>query len=517
MSNLNNTDIFGNLTVLNNNTINDKLTVNGEIYGLNQYIFSGYTESHLHWDKYLTSSPTGNVDYNDSWYVTGEGGWGYGLLSKKRFRREDGLTLEFEVCCTGGYNLMVGFVDGNSTTFGFQQTPANCFYFNYTINTYIYENGGNNFQCTSPCQPTDRYVRFRMIMNNSNNIYQWLNGVNWETIYTSTVNTTKYLRVMLDCYGGTLYFKNMRVFQQSTILNGDRGIFSGGAVLGTSYNTIDYITISTTGNASDFGDLTQTVNAPSSCSNGVNGRGTRGGGVMPGTINVSNIDYVNINIMGNSVYFGTLTVARCALKGASNNINNRGVYSGGYSDQYLTIIDYINIPTVGNAGSFGVLTIARYGSGTCSNGNNNRSCMCGGVNSGGTLSSMDYVTISTEGNAGSFGSLLAVRQNTTACSNFTNNRGLIGGGTPTYLATIEYITINTTGNSISFASLTQGRDVLESTSNGINNRGVFAGGSISGGNSNVIDYTNIISLVNAIDFGDLTVTRQWPSGCSNAN
>ena len=39
--------------------------------------------------------------------------------------------------------------------------------------------------------------------------------------------------------------------------NNIRGIFAGGYVPGSNLNSIDFVTIATTGNASDFGDLTQ--------------------------------------------------------------------------------------------------------------------------------------------------------------------------------------------------------------------------------------------------------------------
>ena len=37
---------------------------------------------------------------------------------------------------------------------------------------------------------------------------------------------------------------------------GDRGVFAGGVDGGTTYDVIDYIDITSTGNASDFGNLT---------------------------------------------------------------------------------------------------------------------------------------------------------------------------------------------------------------------------------------------------------------------
>jgi len=46
----------------------------------------------------------------------------------------------------------------------------------------------------------------------------------------------------------------------------NRGVFGGGYI-GSLTNMIEYITISTTGNASDFGDLTELVYGLNACSN----------------------------------------------------------------------------------------------------------------------------------------------------------------------------------------------------------------------------------------------------------
>ena len=39
-----------------------------------------------------------------------------------------------------------------------------------------------------------------------------------------------------------------------------RGIFAGGYVPGSNHNSIDFVTIATTGNASDFGDISFGLN-----------------------------------------------------------------------------------------------------------------------------------------------------------------------------------------------------------------------------------------------------------------
>ena len=55
---------------------------------------------------------------------------------------------------------------------------------------------------------------------------------------------------------------------------GARGVFGGGRSAAPSFavqNTIDYVTISSTGNAIDFGDLTQSRWSLAACSNGHGG------------------------------------------------------------------------------------------------------------------------------------------------------------------------------------------------------------------------------------------------------
>ncbi len=91
---------------------------------------------------------------------------------------------------------------------------------------------------------------------------------------------------------------------------GERGVFGGG---GGKTSLIDYVTIATTGDAINFGDLTLKRYGLAACSNGE--RGVFGGG-EPST---SLIDYVTIATTGNATTFGNLTVARYALAACSGN------------------------------------------------------------------------------------------------------------------------------------------------------------------------------------------------------
>ena len=77
------------------------------------------------------------------------------------------------------------------------------------------------------------------------------------------------------------------------------------------------------------------------------------------------IDYITIGSTGNAIDFGDLTVARYGGQNTSNNI--RQIYMGG-SDPATNTIDYVTIASTGNATDFGnMLNSVGHGA-ACSNG-----------------------------------------------------------------------------------------------------------------------------------------------------
>ena len=107
-----------------------------------------------------------------------------------------------------------------------------------------------------------------------------------------------------------------------------RGVFVGGYVPGgapSRTNVIQYIEIATTGDAIDFGDLTNQCQ-PASCASST--RGVAGGsqGASPYPI-LQNIEYITISSQGGVSDFGDLTVARRSLGALSDS--TRGVFAGG--------------------------------------------------------------------------------------------------------------------------------------------------------------------------------------------
>jgi len=153
-----------------------------------------------------------------------------------------------------------------------------------------------------------------------------------------------------------------------------RGVISGGTTSDTSnaLNVIDYITIASAGNASDFGDMSGARFYHAGLSS--NTRAVFGGGAG-GTVGSANanainiIEYVTIGSTGNTTDFGDLTVSRGQLAATSGS-NGRGVFAGGgtgsASGTDNNTVDFISIATTGNATDFGDLTSAWVNSGATS-------------------------------------------------------------------------------------------------------------------------------------------------------
>ena len=295
---------------------------------------------------------------------------------------------------------------------------------------------------------------------------------------------------------------------------GARGL-TGGGYSSSKLDVIDYINISSTGNAIDFGNLSESrynVASFSSSTRGIWG----GGGVSPTSPNKTDrIDFVTIASTGNAVDFGNLVEARYGMGACSNQ--TRGLFGGGYrpspNTDMVNFVDYITIASAGNANDFGDLTVARqYLSAAASS---TRGLFLSGRTGTGPYTfydTIDYVSIPTLGNAQDFGNLLSAISFGQSASNSTRAIYASNENTPTN--TIQYITISTNGNASDFGDLTANQQQGSATASPI--RGVITGGYISA-YVNTIEYVQIMTTGNAVDFGDLTVARGATGSCSNAH
>ena len=112
--------------------------------------------------------------------------------------------------------------------------------------------------------------------------------------------------------------------------NSTRGIFAGGTTVPTlnGNNTIEFVTISSEGNAVDFGDLTQKTyrfNAMSTGTRVVFAHGTTG---PSGSGLLNTMDYINISSQGNATDFGDKIFAYGEYSGSGTSDSHGGL--GGF-------------------------------------------------------------------------------------------------------------------------------------------------------------------------------------------
>ena len=193
-------------------------------------------------------------------------------------------------------------------------------------------------------------------------------------------------------------------YGHSAIANSTRVVWGGGyapAPVGNNVNTIEYVTTASTGDSTDFGDLTD----GSSWLRRYVGQGVSDGtrGVLAGGYSGSSwsndILYIpNLASLSDSSDFGSLSAIRGGVSACSDS--TRGVFMGGYYPANLNTIDYVTIPTTGDALDFGDLTTTSAYSAAVSNGIRGVTTVPGGANN-----TMNHVTIQTTGNAQDFGDL----------------------------------------------------------------------------------------------------------------
>ena len=336
-----------------------------------------------------------------------------------------------------------------------------------------------------------------------------------------------------DCEPGTLRFNtdvgSLEVFRGKTIgweqiqrrdgqyLGGGTGSNTGTGTRGvfgmraepSITDSIDFITISTLGNAQDFGNSTDARYTYSTCASST--RGFMGGG-FSGLVDT--IDFVTFASTGNATDFGNLTQSRWVMcQGAADS--TRGMFVGGLDPGPSTtfnIIDFITMAQTGNAVDFGdISSTRRMGSGCQSS---TRAIFAGGYTPSNT-NVIDFVTTSTTGDAADFGDLNYEQKNGSAASNST--RGLFFGGNDggnPYNNNISFITIATTGNAVDFGDATVSAGGGGSSSSPTR---AVRGGGLAPGNSNVIDFVEIATTGNAVDFGNLVASGHNLQGFSNGH
>ena len=300
-----------------------------------------------------------------------------------------------------------------------------------------------------------------------------------------------------------------------------RGVQCGGTNSGTlqGLTGCEYVDIATTGNASDFGDLARELMLPAASASSVRGVLAGGSyGLEPNSTDTSEIEYITISSQGGASFFGDLQEGNKRI-GAGGGDNIRMVIAGGYQESpefYSKKMEYITIATTGDASEFGDLHRSL---GTRSwAGSSNSSTRCffyGGTNP--VTNVIDYITTQTKGNSEHFGDLTIKRRIGSIGTTSSTTRGLCGGAfdSPANINTIDYITMASIGNATDFGDMTtsvRGMDACSSTT-----RALWFGGQTGPAGINTIQYVTIATTGNTSDFGDLSVAKTRGGGFSDCH
>ena len=324
----------------------------------------------------------------------------------------------------------------------------------------------------------------------------------------------------LEYFDGNQY-QNITTDSPEAHTGGTRAIFAGGETPGEAKtDTVDFVNISTTGNASDFGNLSSSRYGGA----GVADRSRfilMGGTDSPSSPGQSNvIDGHEFASTGNFNDFADLG-NRTTTAGGCGDMT-RGLIMGGYGANvsgYTNAIEYVTIQHLGTGQDFGDLTEAGYNQ-TCSMSSPTRGFVGSGIylNPSATQQdSIEFVTISTLGNSADFGDVALAAWGRTSASNSVRGIYSCGYYNPSsYFNTMDFITLSTLGNSVDFGDNTLARRNVFSAASGT--RMVTAGGQTSSPTwRNEIDYVQIMTTGNAVDFGDLTAERRLAGGNSNGH
>ena len=245
---------------------------------------------------------------------------------------------------------------------------------------------------------------------------------------------------------------------------------------------------------------------------GSRGRAIRGGGYSPGNTAYPDVDLITISTLGNAVNFGQLHTARTSHGACSSS--TRGIFLGGNPDNDST--EYYTLASAGNGIDFGNLTSTgrRY---TSSFSSSTRGFSAGGKDDPAVTNEIDYCEISTLSSWLDFGDLTVAALYWSGLSSPTRGLTLVADDPASQV--INMVTIASKGNAIDFGNQSKTGGYQSAAANSV--RGLWAGGYASsprqtGGMSKSIEAIMIASQGTTQFFGDLIGTPCYGDGSSNA-
>ena len=288
--------------------------------------------------------------------------------------------------------------------------------------------------------------------------------------------------------------------------NGSRGFQIGGYYPGVVLKYVQTFNFSTGGEATFFG--TPAMSNPYETAGF--GSKTRAMNATDGSY-TQQIDYYTVATQSNGIDFGNLSGTYGY--GSALSSQTRGLIAAGYAHPSpaanLNTIDYVEIATVGNAVDFGDNT--RIGNSRAGLSDGIRGVWAGNGGSPDPSSTVDLNIISSKGNAVDYGDT-SYKYNSAGASNSV--RGIL-----TNLDGLESYQLASGGNSVEFGE--RPTNMAQPNCTASHTRVVIAGGRDNGSPSqtftDALEYVNIASTGNSINFGNLSEVTASGAGYSDSH
>ncbi len=272
-------------------------------------------------------------------------------------------------------------------------------------------------------------------------------------------------------------------------------------------NIIVYKSSTSNGDSADFGNLTRNALHPGGAVSNIS-RAMWGGSQISGsTYQTDTLDYVTVGSTGNASDFGDNSTATSGGGASGNGILGFFFlgFTGASSPSRPNWMGYVTIATTGNASDAGDmqqgLNYVGSWSGTTYGGSwgGNR----GGGGTGNQTNEISYIAFHTSNNASDFGDISTNSYAGTVCASEVRAVGNLGLQYETSLTeynNIEYITVASTGDASDFGDLIGTYDKAACMSDGT--RGEWWAGEAGGYSKTEIQSITVASTGNATDRGN---------------
>ena len=307
---------------------------------------------------------------------------------------------------------------------------------------------------------------------------------------------------------GYMYFPTGRTEERGR----GRGIVAGGSPGTDNNEQIEFFDIQSDGVVTEFGELASARRGCAGCSSST--RGLIGGGTAtnPSPSFTNSMEFITIATTSNALDFGDLNNATRNIGGLSNS--TRGLFAGGGDNPtFIDVIDFFTIASTGNATDFG--NLVTFKKGVCGVSSPTRGLFAGGIVPG-VIRVIDLVEIATAGNATDFGDLT---NDVFFCGGVSSpTRGVYGGGSePSQTNIIQFVTIASAGDATDFGDLLDQRNP-DNSQICSHTRGLFVGGENPGPSAcKLVDKITIATTGDATNFGDIRTSTSQSAGCSDSH